>query len=346
MIGVVMDGVPAGIVLSVSDFEADLARRRPGCGGCDPSGIGKSARNERDIPEMVSGVLDSRPACGSLQNGQDRDTGIGAFSGGVTTGAPLTVIFRNEDARSADYLLSAAHPRPSQADLVAARKFGGHNDLRGGGHFSGRLTLCLVAAGVVARKMLADRGLNIVSEIVELGGSRDKTAFGSILEAARNDGDSVGAVIECRAKGVAHGLGEPFFDSFEGVLSHILFAIPGVRGVEFGAGFAGAAMRGSEHNDAIVDRSGDTATNNSGGVNGGVTNGNEIVFRVAMKPTASIAKPQRTYNFGTQSIETLQIKGRHDVCIALRAAVVVEAALAIVLADFTGDSQLAGVACH
>lgn len=307
-IGVVLDGVPAGIALSVEDFEPDLARRR------STGSPGTTTRRESDTPEMVSGIYR-----------------------GHTTGAPLAILFRNEDTRPEDYAALSDHPRPSHADLTARQKFDGHNDPRGGGHFSGRLTLCLVAAGVVAKKILDGRQphIKITSGIIEIGGSRDTSQFGSIVADAVKAGDSVGGIIECRAAGVRPGIGEPFFDSVESVASRLLFSIPGVKGVEFGSGFAGAALRGSENNDPIIDARGTTATNNSGGINGGISNGNEIVVRVAIKPTASIAHPQQTYNFRTGHIESLKIEGRHDACIALRAAVVVEAALAIALADLS-----------
>ncbi|MDR2890905.1 MAG: chorismate synthase [Alistipes sp.] len=315
-VGVIVDGVAPGIELSAADFEVDLARRRGGgtsSDGSDGGGLtGTTPRREADVPEMVSGVYE-----------------------GHTTGAPLAIVFRNCDVRSGDYTIFADHPRPSHADLVARQKFGGHNDPRGGGHFSGRLTLCLVTAGVVAKKVLASRysEIEIAAEIVEIGGGRDNTEFNSIIAAAMADTDSVGGVIECRAAGVPAGLGEPFFDSVESVAAHLLFSIPGVKGVEFGSGFAGAASRGSQNNDPIIDAQGTTATNNSGGVVGGITNGGEIVVRVAVKPTASIARPQRTFNLATWRVEPLSVGGRHDACIALRAAVVVEACMAIALAD-------------
>ena len=316
VIGVVLDGVPAGMVLSADDFESDLARRRSGS-------TGTTSRRESDAPEIVSGVYNGR-----------------------TTGAPLAIVFRNEDARSEDYAALTDHPRPSHADLTAARKFHGYNDPRGGGHFSGRLTLTIVAAGVVAKKILERHGtddnaasgnstlpIRISSEIVEIGGSRNTSNFDNIIADAVKEGDSVGGVIECRASGVSAGFGEPFFDSVESVVAHLMFSIPGVKGVEFGSGFAGAALKGSQNNDLIIDARGTTATNNAGGINGGITNGSDIVVRIAVKPTASIARPQQTYNFSTDSVQTLQIGGRHDACIALRAAVVTESALAIALAD-------------
>lgn len=300
-LGVVVDGVKAGIPFAAADLEADLSRRRSGAKGTTP-------REEGDVPEIVSGVFEGR-----------------------TTGAPLTVIFRNEDTRSKDYSKLVVHPRPSHADLVAAGKYGGYNDYRGGGHFSGRVTLGLVAAGVIAKKMLG--GISVSAEITEIGGSRDRTVFDCVISDAVAEGDSVGGIVECRAKGVPAGLGEPFFDSVESVAAHLLFSIPGVKGVEFGSGFTGAGMRGSENNDMITDAQGTTATNNAGGINGGITNGNEIVVRIAVKPTASISRPQETYNFETGKTETLAIGGRHDACIALRVPVIAEAAVALTLAD-------------
>lgn len=301
-LGVVMDGVPAGIELREADFEPDLARRRSGAAGTTP-------RREPDIPAIVSGIFQ-----------------------GHTTGAPLTVMFRNRDARSADYSKLASHPRPSHADLTASRKFGGWNDPRGGGHFSGRVTLGLVAAGTVAKKMLGG-DVSIAAEVVEIGGSREKSRFGKIVEDVVAAGDSVGGVVECRAAGVPEGLGEPFFDSVESLVSHLMFSIPGVKGVEFGSGFESAKLRGSENNDVVTDSRGTTSTNNAGGVNGGITNGNELVVRIAVKPTSSIARPQQTFNFETGRMEELVIGGRHDACIALRVPVIAEAAVAIALAD-------------
>lgn len=302
-IGVVVDGVPAGIALGISDFENDLNRRRSGAAGTTP-------RTESDKPEILSGVLD-----------------------GHTTGAPLAIIFRNENTRSGDYSHLAQHPRPGHADRVAGEKFGGFNDLRGGGHFSGRLTLALVAAGVVAKKIIAPTLPS--AKITELGGSTQPEEWDNIIDNAAADGDSVGGIIECRTEGMPVGLGEPFFDSLESIIAHLAFAIPGVRGVEFGDGFGAARMRGSEHNDLIISADGTTATNGAGGINGGISNGNPLVFRVAVKPTSSISRQQQTYNFATEQVEPLSIGGRHDICIALRAAVVVEAIAAIALADLS-----------
>ena len=301
-IGISIDGVPAGIPLSAEDFEADLARRRSGARGTTP-------RREPDIPQIVSGLYN-----------------------GMTTGAPLTIEFANTDTHSQDYATVARHYRPSHADLVAYHRFNGFNDPRGGGHFSARLTVAFVAAGVVAKKMLPP-GIAFDTRLTEIGGCTDPARFDEVLRAAAADLDSVGGIIECRVQGVPLGLGQPFFDSAESLIAHLLFAIPAVKGVEFGSGFAGARLRGSQNNDPLLDVEGTTATNNAGGINGGITNGNEIVVRAAVKPTPSIGREQNTYNLATDKVEPLTIRGRHDVCVALRGAVVAEAAVAIALAN-------------
>ena len=299
-LGVIISGVPAGIALTEADFEADLSRRRSGAKGTTP-------RKEGDGPHIVSGT-----------------------EAGVTTGETLEVVFYNENTRSGDYDRLKNHPRPSHADLTARHKYGEDFDLRGGGIFSGRMTLLLVAAGVVAKKIAK---AEYTSRITELGGCRDNSKFDEIVAAAHRAGDSVGGVIECTVTGAGRDLGEPFFDSVESVAAHLLFSVPAVKGVEFGSGFAGVALSGSERNDRIIDAEGRTATNHEGGINGGITNGNPIVVRVAIKPTPSIAQPQDTYNFVSQSIEPLTIGGRHDACIVLRASVVIEAVMAIALAE-------------
>ena len=301
-VGVSIDGVPAGIPLCEEDFAADLDRRRAGAAGTTP-------RKESDIPHIVSG-----------------------WYNGYTTGSPLTIEFLNENTRSGDYKNLISHPRPSHADWVAQKKWDGYNDPRGGGHFSGRITLGMVAAGVVAKKILGE-SVNFSTEIIEIGGERNKEKFADVIEQARMAQDSVGGVVECCVKGIKPTLGEPFFDSAESLISHLLFSIPGVKGVEFGDGFAGTAKRGSERNDLIADASGATYTNNEGGINGGITNGNDIIVRVAIKPTPSIAKAQNTYNFESEATTPLTIGGRHDACIARRAVIVVEAMVAVALAD-------------
>jgi chorismate synthase len=298
-VGITIDGCPPGLPLSVDDFLPDLARRQGG------SGPGTTPRKESDMPIIQSGLFD-----------------------GKTTGAPLTIIFENNNTRSTDYEAQRAIPRPGHADFVAHQKFGGFEDYRGGGHFSGRLTVCLVAAGVVAKKLLPD--ISITATITELGGMKD-TAEG--IARATEINDSVGGIIECRVTGLPVGLGEPFWDAAESLLAHAAFAIPAVRGIEFGTGFAAARMTGSEHNDALEDASGKTATNHAGGIVGGITNGNEVVFRVAIKPTSSTPKEQFSLNAETGSKEHFTVKGRHDLAIALRVPPVLEAVTAIVFAD-------------
>lgn len=304
-IGARIDGVPAGIALAESDFEADLSRRRA-------SAKGTTTRHEADIPTIVSGV-----------------------SEGVTTGATIEIVFQNGDTRSSDYSQFESHNRPSHIDFTARAKYGSEVDLRGSGQFSGRMTALLVAAGVVAKKIVESVEYN--TQIVEIGGSRNNEEFSEIIASAMADGDSVGGVVECRAKGVEVGLGEPFFDSAESIISHLMFSVPAVKGVEFGSGFEGVRLRGSERNDCFIDDKGHTASNNEGGINGGITNGNDLVVRVAIKPTASIAREQMTYNKKLGKVAPLCIKGRHDACIALRAAVVVESVVAIALAELALD---------
>ncbi len=310
-IGVMIDGCPAGIELSETDLLSDIQRRRAG-------GIGTTPRIEADEPHIVSGVYK-----------------------GKTTGAPIVVLCTNTNTKSGDYANLWTHPRPSHADFTGKQKFNAHNDPRGGGHFSGRITWGMVVAGVVAKKILASAPLSnrcsatgaplhISAKIDEVGGS---TAIRETVEKAVAEKNSIGGIVSCVCSNVPVGLGEPFFDSVESMISHIIFAIPAVKAIEFGAGFAAAAMTGSKHNDSIIDAQGKTETNNAGGIVGGITNGNDITFRVAVKPTASIGLEQNTYNFETQSIEPLVIEGRHDACIALRVPVIVEAAAAIALAD-------------
>lgn len=301
MIGVTIDGVPAGLPLSEEDFRADLARRRKNM-------TGTTARREEDAPRLVSGILN-----------------------GYATGAPVTIIFHNNDARSEDYDKFREIPRPGHADFVADVKYRSFNDLRGGGHFSGRLTLALVAAGTIAKKILGQ--IRIKAEIVEIGGISDSGRWEELLEKTVAEGDSAGGVISCKCDGVPVGLGEPFFDGLESKIAHLLFAIPGIRGIEFGDGFRSAAMRGSEHNDCYTDKYGHTSSNGAGGVNGGISNGNQILFRVAVKPASSISKEQKTFNMKSGKTDRLKIEGRHDACIALRCPPVIEAAAAIALAD-------------
>ena len=294
-----MDGVPEGIEISADDFSEDLARRKSGAPGTTP-------RIEPDEPMILSGVFD-----------------------GHTTGAPLTIAFKNTNVHSSDYSEFDAVPRPGHADYVAAVKWDWANDPRGGGHFSGRLTLPIVAAGVVAKKVL--EGITFDAKLVEVGGCANRLKWPEMLEQAAAEGDSLGGVVECVVYDLPIGLGEPFFDSVESMVSHAVFSIPGVRGIEFGDGFKAARMKGSEHNDPFGPEG--PVKNGAGGANGGITNGAPLHFRVAFKPTSSIAKEQRTWNFAEERMDTLKVKGRHDVCFALRTPVIVEAMAAIVLAD-------------
>ena len=458
-VGIVVDGCPAGMPLTVEDFLPDLERRKGG------TQKGTTPRQEEDLPIFKSGLFNNN-----------------------TTGAPITILFENKNIRSGDYEKQRDVPRPGHADFVAHKKFAGFEDYRGSGHFSGRLTVALVAAGVIAKKMLGyaktspqtplqrrgasedselpgyitntpdqwksvtefakenrkqpteseeklweqlrnrkihgckfrrqhpiegyiadfvclekkvvvevdggyhdaeqqmkidefrtltlqkngyrlirfsneevlnkidwvldevkkiliaesispsplerepegEVGIAITSSILEIGGEKD---LDKGLQRAIDAKDSIGGLIECRVTGLPIGLGEPFFDSAESLLSHIVFAIPAVRGIEFGTGFAAAKMFGSEHNDAIEDMEGKTRTNHAGGIVGGLTNGNELVFRIAIKPTSSTPKEQVTLNWETGKVEAASVKGRHDLCIALRVPVILEAVTAIVLAD-------------
>jgi chorismate synthase len=245
-----------------------------------------------------------------------------------TTGAPITILFENTNTRSHDYSQFREVPRPGHADFVAMKKYKGFEDYRGGGHFSGRITLGIVSAGVIAKKILDP--IKVKATILEVGGSND---IEKAIDKAIEEKDSIGGIIECRATNMPIGLGEPFFDSTEALLSHIVFSIPAIKGIEFGSGFEAAKMHGSEHNDWFVESSGKTRTNHAGGINGGITNGNDMVFRVAVKPTSSTHQVQQTLNFKTETITNFVVEGRHDTCIALRVPVVLEAATAIVLAD-------------
>src|SRR5665647_260973 len=303
-VGIVIDGCPPGVGITPDDFKEDIERRKPGAKGTTP-------RKEDDIPQIISGVFNDK-----------------------SSGAPITILFKNSNTRSGDYEKQRAVPRPGHADYVAHKKFNGFEDYRGGGHFSGRLTVALVAAGVVAKKVIesysADKKIEIHSTILEIGGEKDLEKG---LQKAIDAKDSIGGIVECKVSNLPIGLGEPFFDSAESLLSHAVFSIPAVKGIEFGAGFAAATMFGSDHNDALINADGTTATNHAGGILGGITNGNELVFRIVVKPTSSTPKEQQTLNVESGNIETFSVKGRHDLCIALRVPVVLEAVTAMVIAD-------------
>lgn len=308
-VGVVIDGVKPGISLCEEDLRPDILRRKSGAKGTTP-------RTESDEPRILSGVLD-----------------------GHTTGAPVAIIFENDNTRPSDYEALKDIPRPGHADYVASVKWDGFNDPRGGGHFSGRLTLPLVAAGVIAKKMCPGK---IEASLLEIGGEPDRTLWDGLLEEAAREGDSLGGIVQCRVEDLPAGIGEPFFDSVESLLSHAVFSIPGVRGIEFGDGFAASRLSGSQHNDPFVLSENGTpvpSKNGAGGINGGITNGAPVVFRVAFKPTSSIARPQQTLDLATGRTVTLNVPGRHDVCFALRTPVIVEAVTAIVLADLGASGR-------
>jgi chorismate synthase len=299
-VGIVIDGCPAGLLLTEEDLLPDLERRKGG------KQKGTTPREEADYPFFKSGIFN-----------------------GKTTGAPITIIFENNNTRSEDYNKQRSIPRPGHADWVAHQKYDGNEDYRGGGHFSARLTTGLVAAGAIAKKLMA--GITIEAAVTEIGGKKDLEKG---LQNAIDAKDSVGGIVECKVNGLPVGLGEPFFDSVESQIAHIAFAIPAVKGIEFGSGFAAAKMFGSQHNDAIENKEGKTRTNHAGGIVGGISNGNELVFRIAIKPTASTPKQQNSLNWDTGQTEDFSVKGRHDLCVALRAPVILEAATAVVLVDF------------
>ena len=298
-VGIVIDGCPAGLSLTAEDLLPDLERRKGG------KQKGTTPRQEADYPFFKSGIFN-----------------------GKTTGAPITIFFENNNTRSEDYNKQRSFPRPGHADWVAHQKYGGNEDYRGGGHFSARLTTGLVAAGAIGKKIMI--GLSIHAEVIEIGGEKDLEKG---LQNAIDAKDSVGGIVECRVNGLPVGLGEPFFDSAESQIAHIAFAIPAVKGIEFGSGFAAAKMFGSQHNDAIENMDGKTKTNHAGGIVGGISNGNELIFRIAIKPTASTPKEQNSLNWDTGKMEDFSIKGRHDLCVALRAPVILEAATAVALVD-------------
>lgn len=331
-IGIVIDGIPAGMPIDMDRVDAAMRRRAPN------SGIASTSRKEPDAPEVLSG-----------------------FVNGKATGTPLCAIIRNRDMRSGDYIQMASKMRPGHADYTGFIKYHGANDIRGGGHFSGRLTAPLVFAGAIAEQYLNNNGIYIGAHIIRLGGIADKyfeeytpaifkkaldsymsvltkeicAEMENLINNTSRESDSLGGVIECAACGLPVGLGEPFFDSVESRLSHILFSIPAVKGVEFGAGFSIADMKGSKSNDSLSIKDNKVVfdTNNNGGINGGITNGMPVVFKVAVKPTPSIAKQQATVDIQTMEDVPIEVKGRHDVCIVPRVVEVVRATTAITFMD-------------
>lgn len=331
-IGIVVDGCPAGLPLSEDDFRYDLERRRPGADAAS------TLRREKDEPEILSGVFN-----------------------GFTTGAPVCLTVKNIEFNDDDYAEIHSRMRPGHADFTAHEKYGGFNDWRGGGRFSGRITVGFVMAGSIAKKILNNLGIEIVAHTVEIGGitagkydfsfikqniSRENLFCADIsaamkmveaINAAKAAGDSLGGIIEGIAVNIPVGLGEPVFDNLDGELAKALFAIPAVKGVEFGAGFGVARLKGSQNNDpfTIVDGKVVTTTNNSGGILGGISNGMPLVVKVAVKPTSSASVEQRTVDIDKMETATLEVGGRHDACIVPRAVPVVEAMIAVTLCDFT-----------
>lgn len=334
-IGCVLDGIPAGIKLDVERIEAFMARRAPGKNKIS------TARKEADTPRIISGVVD-----------------------GVTCGAPICAIIENSDTRSGDYDKLRSLPRPGHSDYAAFMKHNGFNDIRGGGNFSGRLTAPLCFAGAVCIQILESKGIHIgahISSIAQIDDCRfdavgvKKENLDSVkskplpviddakgeemiaaIDAARSDGDSVGGTVECAVIGLPAGIGDPIFDGIENQISRIVFGIPAVKGIEFGSGFDGSRLRGSENNDAFTCTNGEikTVTNNHGGILGGITSGMPVIFRCAFKPTPSIAKQQQTVNLSTGENEIFTVGGRHDPCVVQRAVPCVEAAAALAIADY------------
>lgn len=325
-IGVVIDGLPAGVKIDMAELGRFMARRAPG------QGKYATARKEADLPEFVSGVVDD-----------------------VTCGAPVCALIRNTDTRSGDYANLRDVPRPSHADYPAYVKFGAAHDIRGGGHFSGRLTAPLCIAGGVCMQLLEREGISIRARILSIGHATDSAPFdapvaekpfpavsddaAAAMQAeiaqAKADGDSVGGVVECVVEGLPAGIGEPMFGGLENLIARAVFAIPAIKGVEFGAGFAAARLRGSEHNDAFRVQDGRivTETNRCGGILGGISTGMPVVFRAAFKPTPSISRQQNSVSLSRMENTTLVIHGRHDPCIVPRAVPCVEAAAAIAVLD-------------
>lgn len=299
-VGVVIDGIKPGISFNESLLLSDLSRRKAGA-------VGTTKRIETDEPHILSGVYR-----------------------GYTTGAPIHVLFENTNTKSEDYQNLLKQPRPGHADFTSFVKYKGFADQRGGGHFSGRLTTGIVAAGAFAKMLLP---ATFESKLVQVGNLVDMNGLDEYLKSVSERLDSVGGIVEVIVSGLEIGIGEPFFDSVESKIAHMVFSVPAIKGIEFGIGFKGIQLKGSEFNDQILDETGKTKTNHNGGLNGGITNGNDLVVRVFVKPASSIFLKQDTFDFETKSVQPLQIEGRHDACIARRAVVVIENAIAIALAD-------------
>ena len=336
-VGAVIDGCPAGLSITEEDVQREVNKRKVGVSAA------ATGRAEEDKVEILSGIFN-----------------------GVTTGAPICLLIWNKDVDSSEYEKTRFLPRPGHADYTAFVKYGGFNDFRGGGRFSGRVTATLVMAGAIAKKLLNQLGIEVLAHTIEIGGIKAKSRefneirenveknpnkcadleaaeeMAGVINRAREKGDSVGGIVEGVALNVPVGLGEPAFSTLEGELAQALFAIPAVKGVEFGSGFSAAGEMGSENNDTFIIRNGEvvTATNNAGGVLGGISNGMPIVVRVAIKPTSSIAKTQQTVNISTMESAGLEVKGRHDICIVPRAVAVVESMMAVALCDFAMRAEI------
>lgn len=300
-IGVIIDGLKPGLKIDLEAIIDDLSKRRPG-------GVGTTPRIEKDEFTILSGYFN-----------------------GYSTGMPLHVMIENKNVKSEDYDNLKKHPRPGHADFVQQVKYDGYQDHRGGGHFSGRLTAALVVAGSIAKQMIP---FHISSQIIQLGNVVDPNQFDELIQQIQKEKDSIGGVIEITASEMIVGLGEPFFEKLDAEIAKIMFSIPAVKGVEIGDGFHGVHLKGSEFNDLLIDQKGKSETNHSGGISGGISNGNDLIVKVMMKPASSIGKPQETYHFDHHGISSLAIQGRHDSVIIKRAGIVLESALAIVLADF------------
>jgi len=330
-VGITIDGCPSGLPLTEEDIQREVDKRRPG------ASMAATRRVEEDKVEILSGTFN-----------------------GHTTGAPICLLIWNRDINSSEYEKTRFLPRPGHADYTAFVKYGGFNDFRGGGRFSGRITATFVMAGALAQKLLNLIGVEVLAHTIEIGGIKAQTKgpaeirknveenllrcadpeaakeMERLIEKARGEGDSVGGIIECMALNMPAGLGEPVFDTLEGDLAKAFFAIPAVKGVEFGSGFSAAWKRGSENNDSFTIKDGKTVTvtYNAGGILGGISNGMPIVLRVAVKPTPSIASSQETVDINMMQSASLEVKGRHDACIVPRATPVVESMMAVTLCDF------------
>ena len=305
-IGVAIEGLPAGSAIDMDALRAFMERRAPGRDAFS------TARREADVPEFLCGVKN-----------------------GVATGAPISAIIRNSDTRSQDYANLANIPRPGHADFAAEAKFRGHQDRAGGGHFSGRLTAPLCIAGAIAIQQLAKMGISVSAKAVRIGGETDPAKMEAAIAAARKDGDSVGGIVRAEVRGLPAGIGDPMFGGLENRISQAVFGIPAIKGIEFGEGFGAAELKGSENNDPYRAENGKAvpAANRAGGILGGISTGAPVVFRVAFKPTPSIAKEQDSVDLATGEPAKLAVKGRHDPCVVLRAVPCVEAAAAIAVYD-------------